>query len=70
MATSLTCRKCQGVGIRAARMKRFVVEGQELRCLAFVSWCMTCGYSWEDEMHETENLRQQDYARNVASSVP
>jgi hypothetical protein len=67
MADARICTKCQGQGIRAARLKNFVAEGQDLRCISFVSSCMTCGHCWEDEVHEAQNSHEQERARKVAS---
>jgi hypothetical protein len=58
----LNCARCQGEGVRAAEMKSFTHEGRALRCLEFVSNCITCGHRWEDPLYEGENSRLVEQA--------
>jgi hypothetical protein len=62
------CEKCHGVGTRAATTKSFEYEGQNLRCLAFVSSCTVCGHHWEDDTHAAENSLHVERACQAASS--
>ncbi len=63
----LTCERCSGQGVRAAEMKSFTYEGSDLRCLAFVSNCVTCGHRWEDPMYDGENSNLVEQACKAAA---
>ena len=62
---ALSCEKCQGAAVPAARTRTFEYEGQTLRCLVLVSCCMVCGHQWEDETYESENARFEEEAREA-----
>ena len=63
----MSCEKCQGAAVPAARMRTFEYAGQTLHCLAFASSCIVCGHRWEDERYEAVNLRHVEKACAVAT---
>ena len=60
---ALSCDKCHGAAVPAARTRTFEYEGQTLRCLFLVSCCMVCGHQWEDDTYDIENANFEDEAR-------
>ena len=60
---ALSCEKCQGAAVPAARTRTVECDGQTLRCLVLVSCCMVCGHQWEDDTYEIENARFEEEAR-------
>jgi len=65
---ALSCEKCQGAAVPAARTRTFEYEGQTLRCLVLISCCMVCGHQWEDNTYDIENARFAEEARAVVEA--
>lgn len=65
---ALSCEKCQGAAVPAARTRTFEYEGQTLRCLVLLSCCMICGHQWEDDTYDIENARFAEEARAAFAS--
>lgn len=65
---ALSCEKCQGPAVPAARTRTFEYEGQTLRCLVLLSCCMVCGHQWEDDTYNLENARFAEEAREALAS--